>query len=87
MSFEIKYNIGFGIPIEFPSQRKKIVKLVHKQEIGLLWSRESFEDSAISNFESQFSFDYYFLGGIRGVGDFEGSLTSVSVNQMCEVFA
>ena len=22
-SFEVKYNIGFGIPIEFPSQRKK----------------------------------------------------------------
>ena len=27
-SFERKYNIGFGIPIEFPSQRKK------KFEIG-----------------------------------------------------
>ena len=23
ISFEGKYNIGFGIPIEFPSQRKK----------------------------------------------------------------
>ncbi len=22
-SFEVKYNIGFGIPIEIPSQRKK----------------------------------------------------------------
>ena len=21
-SFEVKYNIGFGIPIEFPSQRR-----------------------------------------------------------------
>ena len=81
-SFGGKYNIGFGIPIEFPSQRKKylnrpinkkldscgpvshlkestisdlesppnfqvkeekIVKSVHKQEIGLVWSSESFE--------------------------------------------
>ena len=42
-SFEVKDNIGFGIPIKFPSQRKKIFKLVHKQEIGLLWSSESFE--------------------------------------------
>ncbi len=39
-SFELKYNIGFGIPIDFPSQRKKSV---HKQENGLLWSSESFE--------------------------------------------
>ena len=30
-SFEVKYNIGFGIPIEFPSQRKKVFKSVHKQ--------------------------------------------------------
>ena len=36
-SFEGKYNIGFGIPMEFPS-KKKLVKSVHKQEIGLLWS-------------------------------------------------
>ena len=42
-SFEINFNIGFGIPIEFPSQRKKIFKSVHKQEIGHLWSCESFE--------------------------------------------
>ena len=33
----------FGIPIGFQSQRKKIVKSVHKQEIGPLWSSESFE--------------------------------------------
>ena len=26
-SFEVKYNIGFGIPIEFPSQRKKISQI------------------------------------------------------------
>ncbi len=26
-----KYNIGFGISIKFPSQRKKIFKSVHKQ--------------------------------------------------------
>ena len=26
-SFEVKYNIGFGIPIEFPSQRKKIIQI------------------------------------------------------------
>ena len=38
-----KYNIGFGISIKFPSQSKKIVKSVHKQEIGILWSSESFE--------------------------------------------
>ena len=30
-SFEGKYHIGFGIPIEFSSQRKKIFKSVHKQ--------------------------------------------------------
>ena len=41
-SFEVKYNVEFGITIEFPSQRKKI-KSVHKQEIGRLWSSESFE--------------------------------------------
>ncbi len=40
-SFEVEYNIGFGIPIEFPSQRKKMFKSVH--EIGLLWSSELFE--------------------------------------------
>ena len=26
-SFEGKYNIGFGIPIKFPSQRKKVIKI------------------------------------------------------------
>ena len=26
-SFEGKYNIGFGIPIKFPSQRKKIIEI------------------------------------------------------------
>ena len=26
-----KYNIGFVIPIKFPSQRKKLLKSVHKQ--------------------------------------------------------
>ncbi len=41
-SFEVNFNVGFGIPIEFPSQRKKLVKLVHKQKIVLLWSSESF---------------------------------------------
>ena len=32
-SFEVEYNIGFGTPIEFPSQRKKkkiVFKSVHK---------------------------------------------------------
>ena len=33
-SFEVKYNIGFGIPIEFPHQRKKF-KLDHKSPISL----------------------------------------------------
>ncbi len=42
-SFEVDFNIGFGIPIEFPSQRKKILKSVHKQEIRHFWSSESFE--------------------------------------------
>ncbi len=42
-SIEVKYNIGFGIPIEIPSQRKKRFKSAHKQEIGLLWSSGSFE--------------------------------------------
>ena len=33
-SFEVNFNIGFGIPIKFPSQRrKKIFKSVHNQEI------------------------------------------------------
>ena len=43
-SFEVKYNIGVGIPIEFPSKRKKNYsnRSINK-EIGLLWSRESFE--------------------------------------------
>ena len=31
-SFEVNYTIGFGIPIEFPSQRKKLLKSVLKQE-------------------------------------------------------
>ncbi len=31
-SFEGKYNIGFGIPIKFPSQRKKLLKTVQKQQ-------------------------------------------------------
>ena len=26
-SFEIKFNIGFGIPIEFPSERKNIIQI------------------------------------------------------------
>ena len=26
-SFEVKYNIGFGIPIEFPSQREKNIEI------------------------------------------------------------
>ncbi len=30
-SFEVKYNIGFGIPVEFTSQRRKKLKSVQKQ--------------------------------------------------------
>ena len=30
-SFEVKYNIGFGIPTEFPNQRKTLFKSVQKQ--------------------------------------------------------
>ena len=54
--FEINFNVGFGILTEFSSQEKKIVKLVHKQEIELLWSRESFEESTISDLESPSNF-------------------------------
>ena len=103
-SFEVKYNIGFGIPIEFPNQRKKFIQIgpettkfdfcgqdshlgkvqyrilnpnqnskskkknysnrSRNNEImlklkmskssclnGLLWSRESFEESTISELE------------------------------------
>ena len=45
-SFEVKYNIGFGIPIEFLSQRKKIYSNQSRnneiKEIRPLWSSESF---------------------------------------------
>ena len=57
ISFEGKYNIGFGIPIEFPSQRKKnywnrsIIK-----EIGFLWSRFHLRESTISELESPSNF-------------------------------
>ncbi len=39
-SFEVKYNIGFGIPIEFPNQRrrKNYSNRSRNTEIGLLWS-------------------------------------------------
>ena len=41
-SFGGKYNIGFGIPIEFPSQRKKNYSNQTRnneiKEIELLWS-------------------------------------------------
>ncbi len=37
-SSEVKYNIGFGIPIEFPSQKKKLFKSVHKQEIEVKYN-------------------------------------------------
>ena len=37
-SFEIKYNIGFGIPTNFQVKEKNLFKSVNKQEIGLLWS-------------------------------------------------
>ncbi len=51
-------NIGFGITIKFPSQRrKKLFKSVQKNEIGLLWSRQSFGESTISNLEFQSKFE------------------------------
>ena len=52
----MKYNIGFGIPIEFPSRRKKYSNWSINKEIGLLWSRESFEESTISDLESPSNF-------------------------------
>ena len=42
-SFEVKYNIGFGIPIKFTSQRKKLFKSVHYQGNWTLVVSESFE--------------------------------------------
>ena len=46
---EVK-NIGFGIHIKFPSQRKQNYsnRSINK-EIGLLWSRQSFGESTISD--------------------------------------
>ncbi len=43
LPFEVNINIGFGIPIEFPSQRKKIFNSIHKQQIGRLWSSKPIE--------------------------------------------
>ena len=34
-AFEVKYNIGFGIPIEYPSQRKKYSNRPRNNEIML----------------------------------------------------
>ena len=52
-----KYNIEFGIPIKIPSQRKKnYSNRSRNNEIGLLWSGQSFGESTISNFESQSKF-------------------------------
>ncbi len=42
MSFEVKYQIR-KLHRTSKSKGKKLVKSVHKQEIGLLWSSESFE--------------------------------------------
>ena len=59
-SVEGKYNIGFKIPIEFPSQRKKNYsyrsRIKKNKEIGLMWFTESFEESTISNLESPSNF-------------------------------
>ena len=56
-SFEVKYNIRFGIHIEFPKQnKKKYSNRSINKEIGLLWSRQSFGESTISNLESQSKF-------------------------------
>ena len=50
-------NIGFGIPIKFPSQRKKSYSNPSiKKEIGLLWPRQSFRESTISDLESPLNF-------------------------------
>ena len=52
-SFEVKYNVGFGIPIEFPSQRKKNYsnKSTNK-EIGHLWSENDLKENIISDLDS-----------------------------------
>ncbi len=51
-------NIGFGIPIEFLSQKRKknYSNQSRNNEIWLLWSRQSFGESTISNLESQSKF-------------------------------
>ena len=57
-SSEVKYNIGFWIPIKFPSQRRKIYSNQSRNnEIGLfLWSWQSFWESTILDFESPSNF-------------------------------
>ncbi len=51
-----KYNIGFGIPIEFPRQRKKNIQIGPEttkiKDIAPLWFQSHLGESAISNLES-----------------------------------
>ena len=52
-----KYNIGFWNPIKIPSQRKKIYSnRSRNNEIGLMWSGQSFGESTISDLESPSNF-------------------------------
>ncbi len=47
-------NIEFGIPIKFP--KKKYANRSIKKKIGLLWSRQLFRESTISDLESPSNF-------------------------------
>ncbi len=42
-SFELNFNFGSESPSNFPVKERQLFKSAHKQEIGLLWSTESFE--------------------------------------------
>ncbi len=55
-SFEGKYNIGFRITLEFPSQRKKYPNRSINKEIGHLWSESDLRESTISDLESPSNF-------------------------------
>ncbi len=56
-SFKGKYNIGFGISIEFQSRRKKNYsnRSINK-EIGHFWSESDLRESTLSDLESPSNF-------------------------------
>ncbi len=58
-SFEVNFNIGFGIPSNFQVKECFFLFIsVHKQEIGHLWSSESFELKYNIRFESPSNFQF-----------------------------